>query len=200
MRLVLHIGRHKTGTTAIQAFLSSWYDGLCASRILYPLAGRRRAEGASARIFHHDVFIPMLSPAATRPEHVQNALAREIEGADPRAIILSSEVLSRESVTFEDLEHGPYGRRWSSFDLRTPCGSMRRLVRRATMRVDRRVRRTPLAPAWDRPAPLTPADRNRILAEYDPSNTEIERRFFDGATVFPRSADGVARQRPGVAR
>lgn len=50
MRLVLHIGNHKTGSTAIQTALSNSYKHLVSNGILYPKAGR-------ARNAHHNLVL-----------------------------------------------------------------------------------------------------------------------------------------------
>ena len=50
-RLLLHVGLHKTGTTAVQFFLHNAMDRLFGAGVLYPLAGR------SARVLsgHHNI-------------------------------------------------------------------------------------------------------------------------------------------------
>ena len=40
MRVILHIGSNKTGTTALQKTFSKNYDALYGAGILYPVAGR----------------------------------------------------------------------------------------------------------------------------------------------------------------
>ena len=51
-RVFLHIGTHKTGTTAIQAFLMKNEQGLRQQGILFPVSGRPERD-ASVGFGHH---------------------------------------------------------------------------------------------------------------------------------------------------
>jgi len=51
-KLIVHIGSWKTGTTAIQSFLSTRYQDLAAEGILYPRTSRMRADGGLDTAHH----------------------------------------------------------------------------------------------------------------------------------------------------
>ena len=90
-KLILHIGRHKSGTTAIQRFLRKNGDFLTSNGFYYPQTGTRGAA-------HHEISEPMqrrytrqnkqFSPDSN-PLLAQ--LRDEIAAADQQKIILSSE-------------------------------------------------------------------------------------------------------------
>ncbi|MEY3019211.1 MAG: hypothetical protein RLZZ272_195 [Actinomycetota bacterium] len=89
MDLVLHIGRHKTGTTAIQRYLARvGHPGLC-----YPEAGRRLI-GTKLHAAHHDVpaLVKRQDDGAERDRmHLADRIAEEAVGAS--VVVLSSEYL-----------------------------------------------------------------------------------------------------------
>ena len=96
MRIFLHIGRGKTGTTTIQQTLHANADRLRERGILYPATGRLPNAA------HHE-WAWTLRKLADEPDGTANvdlgaliaALNEEIEEYDPRTLLLSSEVLSR---------------------------------------------------------------------------------------------------------
>lgn len=105
LSLVLHIGRHKTGTTAIQSFLSDSYDELLRHGFLYPKTGRRRdGYGGALKPHHASLFLAILNDEGAGATAMSAELEQEIATTYPQRVVLSSEVLSRESVTQHDLE------------------------------------------------------------------------------------------------
>jgi hypothetical protein len=86
----IHIGAHKTGTTAIQAYFSRHRRHLLARGLLYPAAGI-----PSHYTGHH--YLPRLfHPAKRRPPEAADsvrAMAREIRESPAEAVLISSEIL-----------------------------------------------------------------------------------------------------------
>jgi hypothetical protein len=87
VELVLHIGRHKTGTTAIQWHLARiGHPGLC-----YPEAGRTR-DAATSHIAHHTIpaLIKRQDPHAESDRlRLADHIAEEVAGSP--VVVLSSE-------------------------------------------------------------------------------------------------------------
>lgn len=103
MNIYLHIGRHKTGTTSIQYKLSNEFDRLKSRGILYPKIGR---IGAS-NINHHSLFVDNFNKRKSEiflDKDKFSDLKIEIKSSKCKHIIISSEVLSRNSVTTEFLK------------------------------------------------------------------------------------------------
>lgn len=73
MRVICHIGHHKTGTTSLQAFLSRNFDRLLAAGILYPYAEAEGAALAVSALRGGEGSGPDLLPINFREAH--NALA-----------------------------------------------------------------------------------------------------------------------------
>lgn len=93
-QVILHIGPHKTGTTSIQAFLSSNRNVLSERGILYPDAGRGRI--GKPQHWHFGDAI-----ARGDKEYLvkfQKDLSAEIERLSPSTLLFSTEVLSREAI------------------------------------------------------------------------------------------------------
>ena len=294
MRIVLHIGRHKTGTTAIQAWFADRYEELLRSRkVLYPRAGRSQEDRDELRNLHHGLILPILDGDQERSAELLGELREEIERTRPEVILLSSEVLSRETLTRDDFHRlrsllpslptqivvylrrqgdvltsryaervkrgyvawpatiadveadvcldylkalepasDVYGREnlvvrsydlerdnivagflaacgldvpgatgdeyrrnvrpaWSTIELLRLANGLPSPVRARTIRLVRRVgriaRSTPLARWLDRPIPLKPAERDRIIRACESSNREVEKLYFGGREVFPRA-------------
>ncbi|PTW50443.1 hypothetical protein [Rhodovulum kholense] len=93
-KVILHIGRHKTGTTGLQLFLESGSLELAKSGFCYPLAGRDQSPGQSRedRAAHHGFARALIGPrdvvrqrlSALRPLFLD-------EVKDAHTVILSSE-------------------------------------------------------------------------------------------------------------
>lgn len=94
--LFVHIGPHKTGTTSIQSFLSSNYEKLAESGILYPKSGRWKDE----RLWpmHHPMALSILD--GNNNEFIRHirGMKEEIQESQAHTIVLSTEVLSRETA------------------------------------------------------------------------------------------------------
>jgi hypothetical protein len=85
--LLLHIGTHKTGTTAIQGALGDAYDDLVGEGILYPRAGRTPGPG------HANLCLDFLGDSRYTPSHGGVAeLLSEVRTIAPRHVVISSEV------------------------------------------------------------------------------------------------------------
>lgn len=94
MRLILHIGRHKSGTSSIQHWLKRNNDLLSTNGILYPKSFRKG-------VAHHnlvDILDPRRSGAADL-DFAANQILREVTEED--TIILSSEAFQN----VNDLRH-----------------------------------------------------------------------------------------------
>lgn len=90
-RCFLHVGTHKTGTTAIQRWCSDHAAALAALGYRYPRAGQwSQAPG------HHDLAIELSQPERVPVKQV-DALFEEV-GDDPGHLILSSEVFTSAAV------------------------------------------------------------------------------------------------------
>lgn len=82
MRVFLHIGTNKTGTSAIQNFLYNNPELLASHKILYPSTGRGSAPA-------HHTLAESLAVAPERANEFRFQLLKEAEGFD--TIVLSSE-------------------------------------------------------------------------------------------------------------
>lgn len=81
-RIILHIGRHKTGTTAIQHALAELAPTLAAEGVLYPRTGRGKGPA------HHPLFHACATEHSELPRLAQD-LANEARSY--QTLILSSE-------------------------------------------------------------------------------------------------------------
>lgn len=109
--LILHIGRQKTGSTAIQNVLDTQRDWLSALDIWYPDAGR------DGKMAHHQLATALDKRNATDAEcsALIDALRTEAEQRPERTIIVSSEALQNvnDTVRVKELCRG--------FDVRVVC-------------------------------------------------------------------------------
>lgn len=122
LNVVLFIGHHKVGSSALQEFLSQNALALMRAGILYPaveaegmainlrkaLTGREVAETLpiNAREAHNALAFRMLAerrPTGTVPpyhenlpgaRHMLNTIAQQIEALEPRAVVLTAEVFA----------------------------------------------------------------------------------------------------------
>ena len=71
-RVILHIGRHKSGTSSIQHCLNRNVDLLSAAGILYPKHGR------GGRVAHHDIAKALieLQPLSDEGQQLMFTLAK----------------------------------------------------------------------------------------------------------------------------
>lgn len=92
-RLILHVGTHKTGTTAIQSFLASHRRELAAAGVHYPDSTRFVGSIPEA---HHGVAAALATGAGPFPpalEKFRDHLRRALRDHD--AVVLSSEAFYR---------------------------------------------------------------------------------------------------------
>lgn len=100
---ILHIGPHKTGTTALQGAFHTARDRLAAHGVLYPGTVRQPVSAALAKIGvefpgpsgtpvreHLDVFLQRERPRAERWEK----LRAEVAAADGKRVVISTEYFS----------------------------------------------------------------------------------------------------------
>jgi hypothetical protein len=93
MKLILHIGVHKTGSTAIQHWMSENWDLLAGKRLLYPFAYMVNAG-------HHELAWALgkrsrKSSSAATPQEIVHSILEEAETARAETIVLSSEAFER---------------------------------------------------------------------------------------------------------
>jgi hypothetical protein len=89
-RVFLHIGTHKTGTTAIQKFCANAEDRLRRDGILYPKSGRPKVEHG-AQYGHH--LLAWAIRGKKGIDHIDdwNKVLKEIDAAEQQTVVLSSE-------------------------------------------------------------------------------------------------------------
>lgn len=98
MKIVIHAGRHKTGTTYLQRFLGTNAPALLKEfNVLYPEVGRHNAG------YYHHEFFQQLSTNGDRKDLFLRELKREVAEANPEIVLFSSEYLSRDTVRDEEL-------------------------------------------------------------------------------------------------
>ncbi|NMH59044.1 hypothetical protein [Alteromonas ponticola] len=99
-QIILHIGRHKTGTTSIQSFLALNDERLASEYgIYYPEIGRDPRFP-----YHHPLFMPIVEEnRAVDPLHVK-AICNEAIKRGCDTILLSSEMLSRSGLSDHQLK------------------------------------------------------------------------------------------------
>lgn len=100
-RIFLHIGTHKTGTTAIQKFLSNAEEKLREDSILYPKSGRPDVEHG-AQYGHHLLAWAILKKNGIDHFNDWERVVNEIKVADQRTVVLSAEGF--ESCTEEQVQ------------------------------------------------------------------------------------------------
>ena len=86
-RVVLHIGRHKSGTSSLQHCLNRNSELLAAAGVLYPLYGR------NGKVAHHDIakaLNPNLQNTPIDPVQIANNILLERQNEEA-TIIISSE-------------------------------------------------------------------------------------------------------------
>jgi hypothetical protein len=95
MEIIIHIGRHKTGTTSIQHFLALNED-LLLSRygIYYPDIGRDPLMK-----YHHPLFRDWAENKKNLDLQLINEIIENAKRKYASRILLSSEILSRDSIT-----------------------------------------------------------------------------------------------------
>jgi hypothetical protein len=101
MRVYLHIGTHKTGSTAVQYFLDANREALEGRGVLYPRSGRPQRKPISCG--HHLLASELTRPAAARRRLVRTGAARtewealeaELRGAREDVAVISAEGFDR---------------------------------------------------------------------------------------------------------
>jgi hypothetical protein len=95
MEIIIHIGRHKTGTTSIQHFLALNEDLLLNQYgIYYPDIGRDPLMK-----YHHPLFRDWAENKKKLDLQLINEIIKNAKRKSASRILLSSEILSRDSIT-----------------------------------------------------------------------------------------------------
>ena len=95
METIIHIGRHKTGTTSIQHFLAINEDLLLDKYgIYYPEIGRDPLMN-----YHHPLFRDWADNKKKLDLQLINEIIENAKRKSASRILLSSEILSRDSIT-----------------------------------------------------------------------------------------------------
>jgi len=90
--VILHVGRHKTGTSSLQSFFSENSEILTRYDILYPMSGRRGgAHHLLAETFSGAAVKNYSSGFSPLDFDVVKAIRREIDGAKEETVLVSSE-------------------------------------------------------------------------------------------------------------
>lgn len=203
MQVYFHIGRHKTATTAIQMLLAEGYDILREQGILYPQAGR---EG---KYLHHPLALALLDGDEAALGRYGTELKEEIEATRTTAVILSSEILSRERVTATAFDRAralfPDAPMKLVVYLRRQDDQVRSMyaegVKRGFMAWPGNIRTTEGRLTLDYMAALAPAisvfgTNNIIVRSFDAERKNIVGSFFEACgLVPPHRADAGERNR-----
>ena len=88
--IFLHIGTHKTGSTAIQRFLARAGEALSQQGVLYPRAGCPNTDW-SDQYGQHKLHWSLVGKRGISDDHVWHDLQREIEACSAERILLSIE-------------------------------------------------------------------------------------------------------------
>lgn len=98
MDLLIHVGLHKTGTTALQEALNRNYASLLKSNILYPRTGLFVSQHAlipGALFPTHDTLDSV--SRSTDPKYYLDLLGQEVKRHNPVLTVISSEVFTEVS-------------------------------------------------------------------------------------------------------
>lgn len=96
--IVIHAGRHKTGTTFLQqVFGANSKNLLKQGKILYPKTGRNPYFH-----FHHDLIKALGAVEKFDPSMVDD-FVNEVDSSSAEIVLISSEYLSRSSIEIETL-------------------------------------------------------------------------------------------------
>lgn len=98
-KVILHVGRHKTGTSAIQSLLAV-NDELLAGEygILYPRTGRDPRKN-----YHHPLFSPLVDDMLPLDQAQIQTIMQEAHERNCHTVLLSSEILGRKGLTDDQL-------------------------------------------------------------------------------------------------
>jgi hypothetical protein len=89
--IILHIGRHKSGTKSVQKFLSDNTAALASTGVVYPQAARLAPDGKRPDMGHHRLATAMTEGRAGAAEARDLASAILREAGDAPRIVISSE-------------------------------------------------------------------------------------------------------------
>ncbi|MGI9623874.1 MAG: hypothetical protein ACR2PK_13635 [Acidimicrobiales bacterium] len=95
MRIILHIGQQKTGSTSLQHSLVGDRRRLLANGILYPDVGHARGVHGGLRPSHNAMFHRFQGQTGRRAwqstEEIREVLTEQIAVSDPKVLLLSAE-------------------------------------------------------------------------------------------------------------
>ncbi len=90
-RLVLHLGMHKTGTTALQALMAENRAALRSEGVLFPKTGYAATELSAVRAGGNPGHLGLLQAHRRRDDAVWQALMREVDRSDCDTVVISCE-------------------------------------------------------------------------------------------------------------
>jgi hypothetical protein len=93
-QIILHIGTHKTGTSSLQYFLSTYEAELKDAGVLYPLGGRRELSPGRSALAHHALANSLRGKLPSGGRHYWDALLEELARAREETAVVSSEEFS----------------------------------------------------------------------------------------------------------
>lgn len=106
VRVLLHVGRHKTGSKGLQSFLNANREGLRAQGVLYP-APAAHWQDVAYRISHFELFDALRQPTDDATLDVLlDGYERQRREAQAHTMVLSSEDLF-DLQTAHEPEHDP---------------------------------------------------------------------------------------------
>lgn len=106
VRVILHVGRHKTGSKGLQSFLDANREGLRTQGVLYP-APAAHWQDVAYRISHFELFDALRQPADdTTLDALLDGYERQRREAQAHTLVLSSEDLF-DLQTAHEPEHDP---------------------------------------------------------------------------------------------
>jgi hypothetical protein len=95
MRIILHIGQQKTGTTALQHALVADRERLAQAGICYPDTGHHRILGGGLDPSHNGLFFRLQGETGRRMwqtlDEMRDDIAREVAAAQPEVLLISAE-------------------------------------------------------------------------------------------------------------
>ncbi len=91
MKIFLHIGTHKTGTTSLQVFLRESENALARQGILVPDSGSPKGKSYNVSCGHHELAWYLLGKHNTNSDASWTALSSEIAQYNGEKVVVSAE-------------------------------------------------------------------------------------------------------------
>lgn len=90
-QIILHIGTHKTGTSSLQYFLSTYEAALKEAGVLYPLGGRHELSPGRSALAHHALAHSVRGKVPSGGRRYWDALLEELARSREGTAVVSSE-------------------------------------------------------------------------------------------------------------